>query len=297
MKFKIFEYQLIDGRRNIVGADRHYDIFMRSTGRDDIGQFTEYRGSRNSVLMYLRPFSKDFSGLIGRHSEEREVTEYIERTDETITTIVEDDDYPNTPFICFPRLHAIVVLDGAKISADSAMARLHQILVHRRNIFLTYGTFKEALDLRRAVSRFKLTEVTFEVLPVNPHTGPLGQRLDAARAKDHIRRILGKVEGTKSNPLALNGGFLNEVQQLQQSGHAKVGFKGFGDNDIAVEVTKPKHAHDMSDADEENLAPGEQVDVKVEVPGSRLDYPFKNATFTQLRTIIRRLLGRLDDKV
>jgi len=294
MKYKIYEYWLRDSKGYDIAPDRHFEFFQRSTGRDEYGQFAEYRGQKNSVLMHLRRFSKDFSGLVGRHSQEREVTEYVERTDETLVVVVEDDDYPNTPFICFPRLKAIAVLDGSRITADAAVARLHQILGHRTHTYLTYGTFREALDLRRAVARFKVTEVTFEVLPVNPHTGPLGKRLDEARAKDHIRKITGRLEGKKTEPLKLEGGFLTEVQQLQQSGHAKVGYKGYADNDMAIEVAKPKEARELED----EPAPGsreQEVDIRVEVAGRRIEYPFPPGTFTQLRTIVRRLTARDDD--
>jgi hypothetical protein len=68
--------------------------------------------------------------------------------------------------------------------------------------------------------------VVFEIIPVNPHTGDLGAKLDESRKLDHIRKLQGKAQAPISDPLRLDGGFLTAVQQLQESGHSKVGFTG-----------------------------------------------------------------------
>jgi len=130
--------------------------------------------------MYLRDYHYDFIGLVGRHSTEREITAYDKREDETLQLDVTDDDYPHAPFVCMPRLRMIACVDSAKVSADGAMARLHQILVSRQKAFFVVEAITETFDLRKAVKRFKVIDVTFEILPVNPHSGDLGSSTKAA---------------------------------------------------------------------------------------------------------------------
>jgi hypothetical protein len=139
--------------------------------------------------MFVRDYRSDFVGLIGRHSTEREVTKYNAAEDETHKEDVDDDDYPNAAFICLPRLRMIACSDGAQVRADSAMSRLHQILIHRHRAIFVFDEIKETFDLRKAVDRFRLIEVTFDVYPVNPHTGDLGRRLDESRKLDHIKKL------------------------------------------------------------------------------------------------------------
>jgi hypothetical protein len=78
MHYKLYRYRIT----KIVGKDRevavhpddHFKTFFKSKGKDSYGDLAEYRGKKDSVLMYLRDFHYDFIGLIGRHSTEREVT-------------------------------------------------------------------------------------------------------------------------------------------------------------------------------------------------------------------------------
>ena len=157
--------------------------------------------------MYLRDFHYDFIGLIGRHSTEREITTYDEGEDETEVRSVIDDDYPHAPFVCMPRLGLIACVDGAKLRADAAMARLHGILAHRRQLLFVVEPITETFNIRKAIKRFRIIEVTFELLPVNPHSDDLGLKLDESRKIDHIRRIVGTAQALPSDPMQLDGEF------------------------------------------------------------------------------------------
>lgn len=205
MQYRLYQYTLEDANRRLISPDRHIELFKNSVGFDGSGRLTEYRGERNTVLMYVRTYDKNFTGLIGRHSTEREVTDYVDSADETTTRRVGDDDYPHVAFICMPRIRMIALVDGGPITPDSAIQRLHQILAHRQNAYFIAESVKEAFDLRRAVDRFRVVEVSFEILPVNPHTGDIGKKLDESRKIDHIKKIIGKAVGSKDKPLKLEG--------------------------------------------------------------------------------------------
>lgn len=293
MQYKLYTYDISDRQERLIAPDRHFSLFEKSKGRDAYGQHTRYRGKNDAILMAVRSFRSDFSGLIGRHATEREVTEYNEALDEATQALLEDDDYPNTIFVCFPRLGTIACIEGT-IKSDSALARLHAILIHRQDVYFTYKSLTEPIDLRKATKRFKVTEVTFEILPVNPHTGPLGRELDANRAKDHVRRLKGKAEGTTANPIKLNGGIMSAVQELQQSGHAKVGFKGSTSDGVEVIVPKPADAHELA-ANENDVVHGEDVAVKVNFPNLRFQYPLGQGHITNLRAIIKALKDPQDE--
>jgi len=176
MKYRIFSYELTDRENRIIGPDRHFEYFNRSVGYDPYRGLAEYRRKKDSILMQLRRYQKDFSGLIGRHSTERIVASYNQNEDIVLEKKVTDDDYPHTPFICFPRLGTIACIEGRPIKANSAMSRLHAILNHHSSSLFYVRSAQTASDLRKAVKHFSVTEVKFEVLPVNPHTGPLGER-------------------------------------------------------------------------------------------------------------------------
>jgi|ERR1043166_495484 hypothetical protein len=273
MQYKLYKYELFRRDGRLVPTGQHFEIFNTSKGYDPFGRSAKYRGRDNALLMYIQKYGVDFGGLIGRHSTEREVTIYDQRQDVTETVPVEDDDYPNVAFICFPRMQMMACVDGSSITASSAISRLHAILSHRKTLNFVAEPLTENVDLRTAVARFKVTEVTFDVLPVNPHTGDLGKLLDENRKKDHIRKIVGRLEGSKSDPLKLNGGLLEQVQQLQASGHGRVGFEGYDDRGTLIQVPKPKFAKVLSD-DVARTTPGTEQQIKINVPGTREAFPF-----------------------
>jgi hypothetical protein len=181
MHYKLYRYYLNTKDNKQVHPDKHFSIFNNSKGRDSSGEFTEYRGRKNSVLMHVRNYGHDFIGLVGRHSTERAITVYDEDEDTTEEIEADDDDYPNAAFMCFPRIWMIACLDGSKVRADAAMERLHLIMNRRQGLVFNVEEITETFDLRKAVKRFKVTEVTFEILPVNPHTDDLGKKLDESR--------------------------------------------------------------------------------------------------------------------
>jgi hypothetical protein len=264
MHYKLYRYELSTPEGREIHPDRHFSFFDKSKGKDEFGHFTEYRGKKDTVLMYLRDYHYDFIGLVGRHSTEREITVYDDVEDQTEQIDVGDDDYPHAAFICMPRLRMIACVDSAKVKADSAMTRLHQIIAHRQSLLFTVEAITETYDLRKAVKRFRIVEVTFEILPVNPHSDDLGMKLDESRKIDHIKKIAGTAQTAPSDPMKLDGGFLTAVQQLQQSGHAKVGFEGYTEDKIKVKVQKPSHPRRLSSADDEFVT-GENVGVKIQI--------------------------------
>ncbi|SDS01491.1 hypothetical protein [Bradyrhizobium canariense] len=289
MHYKLYRYTLtkiVGEKEREIHPDHHFKLFQRSRGTDAYGELAEYRGKRDSVLMFVREYRSDFVGLIGRHSTEREVTSYDANEDETYQIEVDDDDYPNAAFVCLPRLRMIACSDSNQVRADSAMSRLHQILVHRHRAFFVVEPIKETFDLRKAINRFRLIEVTFDIFPVNPHTGDLGLKLDESRKLDHIKKISGKATAPSSEPMTLEGGFLTSVQQLQQSGHAKVGFVGRTDEGTEVKVPKPGRTTELA-VDEEDSVRDESVGVRINVP-EKLAYPFNQAYVTRIRKIARQ---------
>lgn len=292
MHYKLYRYtltKLVGENEREIHPDQHFKLFQQSRGADGSGRLAEYRGKRDSVLMFVRDYRTDFVGLIGRHSTEREVTKYDPDEDETHQEEVDDDDYPNAAFVCFPRLRMIACSDGTRVRADSAMSRLHQILNHRHRAYFVVDVIRETFDLRKAVHRFRLTEVTFDIFPVNPHTGDLGLKLDQSRKLDHIKKLSGKATAPPSTPLKLEGGFLTSVQQLQQSGHAKVGFVGRTDEGIEVQVSKPTKTTELPE-DEEKSVREENVGVRINVT-EKLEYPFNQIYVMRIRKIARQFLS------
>jgi len=287
--YKLYRYYLNTKDDRQVHPDKHFSVFNASKGRDSSGEFTEYRGRKNSVLMYVQKYGANFTALVGKHSTERAVTAYDEDEDVTEELEVEDDDYPNAAFMCFPRIWMIACLDSSKVRADSAMERLHLIINRRQKLVFNVEEIRETFDLRKAVKRFRLTEVTFEILPVNPHTEDLGKRLDESRKLDHIRKINGAAHAPFSEPMTLDGGFLTAIQQLQQSGHAMVGFVGQTNDRIEVKVPKPAKARRLAESEEQEVF-GENVGVKISVK-ERFKYPFTRQQVTEMRLIAAKFVN------
>lgn len=288
MKYKLYEYELADRANKIVAPDRHYDIFRESIGLDGNGRFARYRGRDDAVLMNVRKTTKassDFIGLIGRHSTEREVTTYDQSRDKADNIIVSDDDYPNSPFVCMPRLRMIACVDGGRLKADSAMSRLHAILSSRKGLLFTYESTKAAYDLRRAIENFRVFEVDFEIHPVNPHSEELGLELDEARKRDHIRSILGKTKANKGDRLELNGGLLTAVQQLQKSGHATAGYKAETPSGVQINVPKPRK-DSVGKLDDESGSDLDQ-DLRLDFVGMKHEFPMSQEHVTEIRTIAK----------
>src|SRR3712207_2708895 len=99
MLYKLYHYELETREGYTIAPDNHYFYFERSRGYDEFGRLAEHYGKRESVLMYLRQYQRDFTGLVGKHSTEREVTIYDEAEDVTGSQHVDDDDYPHAAFI------------------------------------------------------------------------------------------------------------------------------------------------------------------------------------------------------
>ncbi len=167
----------------------------------------------------------------------------------------------------------LACIDGAEITAGAAIQRLHAILSHRQNVSFVAEPLTEVADLRRAVNKFRLVRVEYEVLPVNPHTKDLGMELDHKRKLDHIRKMTGVLEGSSMDPLKLNGGFLTQIQQLQESGHGRVGFVGIDSQNTEIKVPKPKEAHALHE-NEYITMPGTSPEVKITLQDVKLRYPF-----------------------
>lgn len=297
MRYKLYRYEITDKNNRLIGPDRHFDVFKNSTGADSGGGFSLYRGRADAVLMYVRrpqPSSSDFIGLVGRHSTEREVTEYDQSNDETYIAVVNDDDYPNSPFVCMPRLRLIACADGSRIKADTAISRLHAILNYRQRAFFAAESLKEAYDLRRAVKNFRVFEVDFEVFPVNPHSEDLGLELDEQRKRDHIKRFSGKLKANKDDKLELLGGLLTAIQQLQKSGHAVAGFKAETEGGVQISVPKPKPKYAPKIA--ENEAESEpDSDVRIDFPNTPATFPLSVDHVNRVRTIAKKLASNDDE--
>jgi hypothetical protein len=119
MHYRLYRYSLtkvVGEKEREIHPDQHFKIFSNSRGADAYGELAEYRGKRDSVLMYVREYRTDFVGLIGRHSTQREVTSYDATEDEAYQTEVDDDDYPNAAFICFPdvAVEFLIVNEGER---------------------------------------------------------------------------------------------------------------------------------------------------------------------------------------
>jgi hypothetical protein len=295
VQYKLYRYELTDADGKAIAPDNQFKIFDKSKGRDGYGQFADYRGKRDSVLMHLRNYRHDFVGKIGRHSEEREVTSYDPKEDISERISVEDDDYPNAEFVCFPRLRMIVCTDSGGVRANAAMSRLHRILAHRQKLFFLAQEIVETFDLRKAVRRFRLVEVTFELFPVNPHTEDIGRQLDESTKLDHIKKLHGSAQGAISVPLTLDGGFLTGVQQLQKSGHAKVGFRGYTeDKQVEVNVPKPSQRRELSETADKEVV-GENVGVRIKIEGTE-PYPYEEKFVNRLRQIAIKFKNLDDDE-
>jgi len=81
MQYKIYRYSITNDEGRAVGPDKHFDIFNGSKGPDEFGEYTKYRNQKNAILMYIQNHKPDFSGLVGKHATERDVTTYDKNTD------------------------------------------------------------------------------------------------------------------------------------------------------------------------------------------------------------------------
>ena len=93
--------------------------------------------------------------------------------------------------------------------------------------------------------------------------------------------------------MTLNGGFLTSIQELQQSGHAKVGFVGLTEEKVEIKVQKPGKVTELSEDGKESVW-GEDVGVKISIPGKH-QYPFPKSHVMQIRKIARNFGAASDD--
>lgn len=288
MFFKFFEYSLEndDGK---LPSETHRDIFRKARGFDEDGLLVKYRGQRNSILMGVRKAGDFFTGLIGRHSEQRDVTDYDANEDAPARKTVDDDDYPNTPFVCWPKKKGIAICDSAPISAGSAVQRLHAILYDRAGVEFSVTPIKEFDDLRFATNNLRIIEISFETVRVNPHTEALGMAWNESAVQDHVTKVAGKLVATSAKPVELNGGIATQIQQLQKSGHCRVGYTGLTPKGVKIKTQKPRHLRALPDDDSE--IPDEQApDVRVKFDNFGKSYPLEADDISRVADALSVLL-------
>ena len=290
MFYKLYRY-IVERDRIELDPSGHESIFESAVGADERGQYVSYGTQRNSVLMHIRQFDEGFTGLIGKHSIEREITRYEQATDTSGVLTVADDDFPNTKFVCLPELQMIACIDSPQVSAQSAMQRLHRILAHRGRYFFLPRPLRQVDDLRLVMSLFRVVEVDYELLPVNPHTGDLGKQLDENRMLDHIQKLRGKAIGSKDEPLQLNGGHLSAVQELQASGHCRVGFRGFNSDDVEVRLKKPEQARELPEDVDDQTVDAEAPELRIYFEYDVKQYPFTDQHLTSVVDIMKTFHG------
>lgn len=288
MFFKFFSYSLErDGQE--IPADEHLKNFRASRGKDENGEFVNYRGQRNSVLMSVKKSGDVFTGLVGKYSDKREITDYDNNEDETKQISVRDNDYPNTPFVCAPKLKGIAIGDSSPVVATSAIRRLHAILQSRANATFVAEPIKNIDDLRFATNAFKVTEISFETYPVNPHTGVLGKLWDRASKRDHVKKVVGRLFGTAEKPIKLNRGLASQIQQLQASGHSKVGYTAIGNDGLELKLPKPREIRPTSP--DEGIVQSGLPDVRVKLREFGDQYPLSNDEINRVLRALRALLS------
>lgn len=191
-----------------------------------------------------------------------------------------------------PRLGMIACVDSGQMSGDSCISRLHTILATRQDAWFVAESLRTSVDLRTAMRSFRVTQVDYEVFPVNPSTGDLGRAFDENRKKDHIDRLVGKIMSASNDLLILNGGLLNQIQELQESGHARAGFTAHTDGGIEIKVLKPKSPRAL--AEDETPVPGTRPDIRIELKGIRLQYPFPDVHVNHIHSVANILAGESD---
>ena len=86
------------------------------------------------------------------------------------------------------------------------------------------------------------------------------------------------------------------IQQLQTSGHAKVGFVGRTEDKVEVKVEKPSKPQRLGSSEDEVVF-GENVGVRINIK-EKLEYPFPKHHVMLIRSIARKFLEQsLEDEV
>lgn len=291
MFYRLFRYHL-DNERGPISENSHYKAFRDSRAKDENGRLAIYRNKEDSILMHVRGGERRFCGRVGRQATQREITRYRESDDVADDVVVADSNIPNVSFLCVPEISMIACEDGVDISAESALRRLHVILSHRRRLVFIFSEIDTQTDLRQAAAQFSLIKVSFEVMPVNPHSGDLGLKLDANNKLDNIGRMRGEVVArNKNKPLKLEGGTLEAIEQLRASGHAAVGFNAVTKQGTEISVKKTSDddvGSSKKSADDEDLdqSIGGKSAVRISFK-DRPQYPYRQDHMDELEGIMR----------
>lgn len=281
MRFQIFNYSLQFKGRDIA-PDKHFEIFNRSKGSNNSGEFTEYRGRKDAVLMQVEKIDNVFTGLIGKHNSERLVRKYSTIDDILIEEVEQDDDYPYAIFYCDPRRNEIAISKSSDITVNSAIGRITKILYARTSAEIVFTSIVAAYDLRAAIKSINIRRVDFEIYQVNPHTKDLGLSLDENKKKDFIDTLMGSMTAERGKRLRLNGGFLSATQQLQESGHAVIGYTGDIDG-IQIQVPKKKLRAKPKPLDEDETK--EVNEVTIDIGDEQRRYPLSSSIIGKFRNI------------
>jgi len=63
MHYKMYSYTLADDAGRAPPADTTYKVFADAKARDLAGEYTEYRGRKDAVLMHVRNYDHNSSVL------------------------------------------------------------------------------------------------------------------------------------------------------------------------------------------------------------------------------------------
>jgi hypothetical protein len=272
MYWKFYSYDLYSfDQEQALAPQEHYAIFAKAKGFDREGKLAPHRKKSDAILMEIKRQGRAISLIAGKHVTERNVQVYRNDRDELTERLELDNNYEGALCLFWPDINKCAVSDQQNLRARSAIARINAVVNFRRLAWFVANPVTQARDLEELTKNYMVHEVSFEIRPVNPHTGPLGEKLDKSNKKDQIRRLIGKAQANGSTGLALNGGTLSEVNELYKSGHATIGVKAKNENGTELVIPRPSFESERSGT-------GRANEVRVSTPQSTQEIGIEEMT-------------------
>ncbi|MCB2186962.1 MAG: hypothetical protein KQJ78_11125 [Deltaproteobacteria bacterium] len=196
-------------------------------------------GAKDTALIQLRTtliefINEDDSEDVIYFNIVRELTtrlrkEYNDKLDVLEEVVEEGKDMMLGMVVCLPGRGLMAVEDSSgkeALGAQSTVARLRSVVrVFEGHRFMS-ALAASSNEVRSAIARWEVDNVSFRVWPYNPHPKKAGEHLAALLAPGKVE-VSGSIKPYKNGQIDLQqGGFVNEVVELGTTKHAEYGVTG-----------------------------------------------------------------------
>lgn len=248
------------------------------------GPTAEREGRLDTIIMRPRLIEvggeKVLCWSVGQKVEVRVGVLYDEDADRLNLVSIDDGTVRYNDFVAVPRLGVVAVDDRTgerHINAKGVISRLRSIFRNIEGGSVNVEMTTTSADMDQALQSWELTEVSFKVRPLNPHSrSELSRQLSEAMKRENIGTLRAVARSQTGREMRPNEGPLSQAHALTEDGYGQIGVRGVMPDGHKANMPRP-HFEEEKTRNQRIQAKRRQLKVYIETEGDTEDESFDNA--------------------